>query len=60
MLFPILEDIPNTNGYCKCSALAQARLGTLEKDLGLKGTEYNTITSILFIVSFLLAANWKI
>ena len=32
------------------SALSQAKLGTLEEDLGLKGTEFNTITSILFIV----------
>ena len=35
------------------SALSQARLGSLEKDLGLKGTEFNTITSILFIVCIL-------
>lgn len=33
------------------TALAQARLGTLEQDLNLKGLEYNTITSILFVVS---------
>ncbi|KAJ5286992.1 hypothetical protein N7478_002678 [Penicillium angulare] len=31
------------------NALSQAKLGTLEQDLGLKGTEFNTITSILFI-----------
>lgn len=31
------------------TALAQARLGTLEKDLRLKGTNFNTITSILFV-----------
>lgn len=34
-----------------CSALSQAKLGSLEEDLGLKGTEFNTITSILFIVN---------
>ncbi|KAJ5135005.1 uncharacterized protein N7515_004283 [Penicillium bovifimosum] len=29
--------------------LSQARLGTLEKDLGMKGTDYNLATSILFV-----------
>lgn len=33
------------------SNLAQARLGTLEKDLGMKGTDFNLATSILFVVS---------
>lgn len=47
----------NTNDGCECSALAQARLGTLEQDLKLKGTEYNTITSILFIVRLLHVEN---
>lgn len=30
--------------------LAQARLGGLEADLGMKGTDFNLATSILFIV----------
>ncbi|KAJ5459536.1 uncharacterized protein N7458_001088 [Penicillium daleae] len=29
--------------------LSQARLGTLEKDLGMKGTDFNLATSILFV-----------
>lgn len=33
------------------SNLAQARLGSLEKDLGMKGTDFNLATSILFVVS---------
>jgi hypothetical protein len=32
------------------SNLAQARLGTLEKDLDMKGTDFNLATSILFVV----------
>jgi hypothetical protein len=32
------------------SNLAQARLGTLEKDLGMKKTDFNLATSILFVV----------
>jgi len=32
------------------SNLAQARLGTLEMDLGMKGTDFNLATSILFVV----------
>ena len=31
------------------NALVNAKLDTLEKDLGLKGTEYNTLISILFV-----------
>ncbi|KAK7513842.1 MFS transporter [Phyllosticta citriasiana] len=31
------------------SNLAQARLGTLEKDLNMKGSDYNLATSILFV-----------
>jgi hypothetical protein len=31
------------------SNLAQARLGTLEEDLGMHGTDYNLATSILFV-----------
>ncbi|KAI0099300.1 allantoate permease [Nemania sp. FL0031] len=31
------------------SNLAQARLGTLEHDLGMKGTDFNLATSILFV-----------
>lgn len=34
------------------SNLAQARLGGLEDDLGMKGTDFNLATSILFVVSF--------
>lgn len=34
------------------SNLAQARLGTLEEDLGMKGTDFNLATSILFVVCF--------
>lgn len=37
------------------SNLAQARLGTLEADLGMTGTDFNLATSILFVVSILLA-----
>jgi hypothetical protein len=33
------------------SNLAQARLGTLEEDLGMTGTDFNLATSILFVVS---------
>jgi hypothetical protein len=33
------------------SNLAQARLGTLEKDLGMKGTDFNLATCILFVAS---------
>jgi len=33
------------------SNLAQARLGKLEKDLGMHGTDFNLATSILFVVS---------
>lgn len=31
------------------SNLSQARLGTLEKDLNMEGTDYNLATSILFV-----------
>ena len=34
--------------YC-FSNLSQARLGTLEEDLGMGGTDYNLATSILFV-----------
>jgi len=37
------------------SNLAQARLGTLEKDLGMKGTDFNLATSILFVVCLLVS-----
>ncbi|KAH8651051.1 allantoate permease [Xylariales sp. PMI_506] len=43
-----------TTNFLDRTALAQARLGTLEKDLRLKGVEYNTVTSILFIGYILL------
>lgn len=38
--------------YLDRTNLAQARLSTLEKDLGMKGTDFNLATSILFVVSF--------
>lgn len=34
------------------SNLAQARLGTLEEDLDMDGTDFNLATSIFFVVSF--------
>ena len=37
------------------SNLAQARLGSLEADLGMTGTDFNLATSILFVVCRLLA-----
>ncbi|OAA60348.1 Major facilitator superfamily domain, general substrate transporter [Niveomyces insectorum RCEF 264] len=48
-----------TTNFLDRTALAQARLGTLEKDLNLGGVEYNTITSILFIgyIVFQLPSN---
>ncbi|KAH8591992.1 major facilitator superfamily domain-containing protein [Bisporella sp. PMI_857] len=41
------------------SNLAQARLGTLEHDLGMKGTDFNLATSILFVgyITMQLPAN---
>lgn len=44
------------------SALSRARLGSLEQDLDLKGTKFNTITSILFIVciyNMLTMSQWS-
>lgn len=35
--------------YLDRNALPQARLNTLEEDLNLKGVEYNTAISILFV-----------
>lgn len=35
--------------YLDRNALPQARLNTLEKDLNLKGVQYNTAISILFV-----------
>ena len=35
------------------SNLAQSRLGTLEVDLNMKGTDFNLATSILFVVCIL-------
>jgi hypothetical protein len=40
-----------TTNFLDRTALSQAVLGTLTQDLGLKGVEYNTLTSILFIVN---------
>lgn len=36
------------------SNLAQARQGTLEKDLGMKGTDFNLATSIFFVAYLLM------
>ncbi|KAL1875487.1 hypothetical protein VTK73DRAFT_10037 [Phialemonium thermophilum] len=48
-----------TTNFLDRTALAQARLGTLEEDLHLRGVNYNTITSILFIgyILFQLPSN---
>jgi hypothetical protein len=35
--------------YLDRNAIAQARLNSLEKDLGLKGNQFNVAVSILFI-----------
>lgn len=35
--------------YLDRNALVNARLNNLEEDLGLKGTQYNTCVSILFV-----------
>jgi hypothetical protein len=35
--------------YLDRNNIATARLGTLEKDLGLVGTQYNTVISIFFV-----------
>jgi hypothetical protein len=43
--------------YLDRNALPQARLNSLEKDLNLKGVEYNTAISILF-VGYLLMQGW--
>ncbi|KAH8893613.1 major facilitator superfamily transporter [Thozetella sp. PMI_491] len=40
--------------YLDRTNLAQARQGTLEKDLGMKGDDYNIATSILFVGYFLM------
>jgi hypothetical protein len=42
------------------SNLAQARLGSLEEDLQMTGTDFNLATSILFVVSYKgnLASYW--
>jgi len=50
-MLTIITDLTN---FLDRTALAQARLGSLEKDLGLHGTEFNTVTSILFIGYILL------
>lgn len=38
--------------YLDRNNIATARLGTLEKDLGLVGNQYNTIISIFFVGMF--------
>lgn len=35
--------------YLDRNNIATARLGTFEKDIGLHGTQYNTIISIFFV-----------
>ncbi|WQF82548.1 Putative major facilitator superfamily, MFS transporter superfamily [Colletotrichum destructivum] len=47
-IMPILWAMYFLN-YLDRNALPQARLNTLEEDLGLKGVEYNTAISILFV-----------
>jgi sugar phosphate permease len=47
-LLPILV-IMYLNNFLDRSALAQARIGTLEEDLGMTGTDFNLATSILFV-----------
>lgn len=47
-LLPILV-IMYLNNFLDRSALAQARLGTLEADLSMTGTDFNLATSILFV-----------
>jgi hypothetical protein len=44
-----VQDILN---YLDRNNIATARLGTLEKDLGLVGNQYNTIISIFFVGKF--------
>ncbi|KAM0281995.1 hypothetical protein ACHAO9_010476 [Fusarium lateritium] len=48
MIMPILWAMYFLN-YLDRNALPQARLNTLEKDLNLKGVQYNTAISILFV-----------
>ncbi|KAF7554814.1 hypothetical protein G7Z17_g2669 [Cylindrodendrum hubeiense] len=48
MIMPIIWAMYFLN-YLDRNALPQARLNTLEKDLNLKGVEYNTAISILFV-----------
>ncbi|GIZ42057.1 hypothetical protein CKM354_000533700 [Cercospora kikuchii] len=47
-LLPLLV-IMYLNNFLDRSALAQARLGTLEEDLNMTGTDFNLATSILFV-----------
>ncbi|KAM0230571.1 hypothetical protein ACHAPO_009087 [Fusarium lateritium] len=49
MIMPILWAMYFLN-YLDRNALPQARLNTLERDLNLKGVQYNTAISILFVV----------
>lgn len=46
-----MQEIPNYSAINAndCSNLSQARLGTLEQDLGMSGTDFNLATSILFV-----------
>lgn len=47
MLYLTITD--GSRNYLDRNAIAQARLNNLEKDLGLKKTDFNTAVSILFI-----------
>lgn len=49
-LLPLLISMYLLN-FLDRSNLAQARLGTLEADLGMGGNDFNLATSILFVVS---------
>ncbi|GKU07725.1 major facilitator superfamily transporter [Fusarium langsethiae] len=49
MIMPILWAMYFLN-YLDRNALPQARLNTLERDLNLKGVQYNTAISILFVL----------
>ncbi|KAL0783728.1 hypothetical protein CaCOL14_001634 [Colletotrichum acutatum] len=61
-IMPILWAMYFMN-YLDRNALPQARLNTLEEDLGLKGVEYNTAISILFVGYLLMQGQsifWRI
>lgn len=45
--------------YLDRNALPQARLNTLEEDLNLKGVQYNTAISILFVGYLLMQSRFR-